>query len=201
MAAFLRGGALDDGNELYVFRLQLVAQEAVHFAAMILVAGVHGGEEVVAHAVAPHQLEAVHHAIEAGAAALIAPIAIVYLARTVDAFAGALRAGGVVIVEPWLTSDTYEPGRVFLQTYEDDDCKVARMAHSAVRGEVSVLEFEWTIARRGSGIDRFSETHEMWMCSRDAMREELSSAFDVRFEEEGLVGERGLFVGVRRSGN
>jgi len=122
------------------------------------------------------------------------------LARALGRFHAALRPGGVLIVEPWLAPDVYRDGISSLQTYEDDDLKLARMSHSGRRNDVSVIDFEWLVGRTGRPVERFRERHELWLCPRETMREAMVDAgFDTAFQAEGLGGPvpRGIFVGRR----
>ena len=114
-------------------------------------------------------------------------------------FAAAVRPGGAVIVEPWLAPDVFRPGFAWLDTYSDDVIKVARASFSTVRpdsiGDVSVLDFEWVVARRGVGLDRFSERHELWLGPRETMAAAFREAgLSARFLPEGLLPGRGLWI-------
>jgi SAM-dependent methyltransferase len=113
--------------------------------------------------------------------------------------AQATRPGGVLVVEPWISPETFRPGHVHLHTYDTDDLKIARAAHSVVRGDRSIVEFHWLVARTGEGVEHFVEEHECWLCPRERMGEILDAAgFEIRFEEDGLMKDRGLFLGRRR---
>ena len=114
-------------------------------------------------------------------------------------FAEAVRPGGAVIVEPWLAPETFKPGFSWLDTYQDDDVKLARASYSSVREEAgakySILDFEWVVTRTGVGLDRFSERHELWLCPREVMAEAFRAAgLRARFEEEGLLPRRGIWI-------
>jgi len=114
-------------------------------------------------------------------------------------FGRATRPGGVLLVEPWIAPETFREGQVFLHTYDSDDLRIARASFSRIRGEHSVVEFRWLVARAGRGIEHFAEEHECWLCPRDRMLEAFERAgFETRFEESGLMKDRGLFVGRRR---
>jgi hypothetical protein len=102
-------------------------------------------------------------------------------------------------VEPWIAPEDFRPGRVDLDTWESDGLKIARAAHSAVRGESSVVEFRWLVAREGEGVSHFAQVHEYWLCPRDVMHRVFEEAgFATRFEPDGLMEGRGLFLGRRR---
>ena len=78
------GDALDDRDELDEACVALVAQEAVHLAAVVAVARVHGRERVPLDAGRPQMVEPAHHLVERPLAALVDPVGVVHLPRPVD---------------------------------------------------------------------------------------------------------------------
>ena len=114
--------------------------------------------------------------------------------RALARFREHLAPGGVVVVEPWIEPDAWQEGRVHMHTAESDEEKVCRMGHASRYGKVSVLTFHYLLGRE-SGIEHFTEVHEMGLFTR----EELESGFReaslevVEYDPEGLIG-RGLFV-------
>ncbi len=81
----LLGGALDDRDELHPLRAQLVAEEAVHRAAVLLVGGVDGAQDVEVDLVLAQEAPAAHHQVEGALAAAVDAVGVVQLARAVDA--------------------------------------------------------------------------------------------------------------------
>ena len=79
------GGALHDGDELHPLGLQLVAEELVDAAPMMLVGGVDGAEDVEVHAVLPQLLPALHDEVEGALATAGDAVRIVDVARTIHA--------------------------------------------------------------------------------------------------------------------
>lgn len=111
------------------------------------------------------------------------------------AFAAALRPGGVLVLEPWLTREVYKVGKTTMHTFEDDDLKLCRQAVAKIDGELSVLEMHWLVARNDADIEHFVELHELCLHSPDVMRKALEDAgFQVRFELAGLMPGRGLYI-------
>ena len=120
------------------------------------------------------------------------------LERTARSFARAVRAGGVVIIEPWLTAAAYDEGRPSVQTYNGEELAISRMCVAKAEGEFSVLKFEYCVAFRDHEVERFSEEHRMWMTPHDLLLSAFEKAgFSMRFEPDGLMKNRGLFVGRR----
>jgi daunosaminyl-N,N-dimethyltransferase/N-dimethyltransferase len=113
------------------------------------------------------------------------------------AFARAVRPGGCLIVEPWVEASRWQNGRPSLETYGDDDLKLARATVGSRRGDIAVLDMNWLVARRDTPVEHFVDHHELWFCPRETMRATFEEAgFETRIIEPGLG--RGLFVGRRR---
>jgi SAM-dependent methyltransferase len=120
--------------------------------------------------------------------------------RTLRCFARHLHEGGVVVVEPWLTPQTWRPdGKIHVLTGETAVGKICRMnlSQPAVReGErlLTVLDFHY-LAGTAVGVAHFTERHEMGLFTVAEMKGAFRDAgFAVRYDEEGLTG-RGLYVG------
>ncbi len=114
-------------------------------------------------------------------------------------FAAALRPGGLLVVEPWIAREQYDPGRPSMHTYQDDDLKLCRSVVAAQEGDRAVLEMNWLVAARDRPVEHFVERHEMRFVPIEEMLALLGrSGFDARFEERGLMPGRGLFVARRR---
>lgn len=114
-------------------------------------------------------------------------------------FARALEPGGVLMVEPWLTREDCTAGFASMQTYDRPELKLCRQSVTRVAGDVTVFDMHWLVARANAGVDHFVERHELWMCPRAVMAAAFEGAgFDVRFEPDGLMPQRGLFIARRR---
>lgn len=121
------------------------------------------------------------------------------LAAAAARFHAALRPGGVLVVEPWLTMAQWRSGQPSLQTYDSPDLKLARGTVASIDGELAVMDMHWLVVRRGQPVEHFVDHHRMWLCPRALMTQVFEEAgFDVRFEEPGLPKGRGLFIGRRR---
>jgi ubiquinone/menaquinone biosynthesis C-methylase UbiE len=116
------------------------------------------------------------------------------LQQAVRNMARHLQPGGVIIVEPWLTPESYRPGLVHAHFVDQPELKIARMNISEVEDGVSILNFHYLIATP-DGIDHFTERHELGLFSHDdylaAFR---ASGLEVAYDPEGLIG-RGLYIG------
>lgn len=116
------------------------------------------------------------------------------LRQTIRNFARHLLPGGVAVVEPWLMPDVYIPGYVHTDTPESPELKVARMVHSGMHGDLSVLTFSYLIGR-AEGIEHFEERHELGLFTQEQMMDAFRGAGleVVQHDPQGLTG-RGLYV-------
>ncbi|HEU4882181.1 MAG TPA: class I SAM-dependent methyltransferase [Longimicrobium sp.] len=116
------------------------------------------------------------------------------LEETMRTFARHLRPGGVAVVEPWLTPDTFRVGNVRVDTPQHPEVTVVRMTHSGLHDGLSVLTFSYLIGRV-EGIERFEERHELGLFTVEQMRDSFHSAGleVVEHDPHGLTG-RGLYV-------
>jgi SAM-dependent methyltransferase len=122
------------------------------------------------------------------------------LQQAARSFAAAVRPGGVLIIEPWLSPDVFMPGRAHMQTYESDDLKLCRASISKVEGSLSIIQFHWLIARTGADdVEHVVDRHELFLCSPEVLADIFNEAgFEIEFTEDGLMPGRGLIVGRKR---
>jgi daunosaminyl-N,N-dimethyltransferase/N-dimethyltransferase len=118
------------------------------------------------------------------------------------AFGQAVRPGGALIVEPWLTAESYRPGHPTMHTYDSPELKLCRAVVSKQEGEMAVLDFHWLALRAGAGdVEHFVDRHRLWLCPTETLLEAFAEAgFEARWEAEGLMPGRGLIVGRRAAG-
>lgn len=101
---------------------------------------------------------------------------------------------GVLVIEPWIDPTEWIAGHVSLDTFEDDEVKVARLsvAEPIERGRV-VMEF---LVGTKAGVTRLRDEHEMGWFTRSEYEHAFAQAgLSVRFEQPGLGG-RGLYIGM-----
>jgi ubiquinone/menaquinone biosynthesis C-methylase UbiE len=104
-----------------------------------------------------------------------------------------LSPGGVVVLEPFLTRDEFKANQVVVQHGTTVRGSIERVCRTEVTGALARLHFEYRI-EEAAGIQRFSETHELGLFSRDEIQSAFSSAgLNAVFEEGGLTG-RGLWL-------
>jgi SAM-dependent methyltransferase len=105
-----------------------------------------------------------------------------------------LEPDGLVMVEPWFTPESWNPGRVFVHTAEADGLHVIRMSNSGLEGRVSKLDFHYLIGST-EGIEHRVEHHALGLFTREEMSVCFAAAGygDVQYDPEGLTG-RGLYI-------
>jgi len=120
------------------------------------------------------------------------------LQKTLKNFAKHLKTGGVVIIEPWFTKSAYKAGSPHMTTYENKDIKIARLAVSKVKGNVSEMDMHYLIAERNKEVKHFVDRHELGLFDIDKTLQFMKQAgLKAKFLKNGLMKDRGLFIGVK----
>lgn len=109
-------------------------------------------------------------------------------------------AGGVLVVEPWLTPEAFDPmhlGRPM--TVRAPGLEAVRMNDSRVEDGMSIMDFHYLVARAGEPMQHLVETHALALFTEEQYRSAFETAgLEAEHDPEGLMG-RGLWIG-RRSG-
>jgi SAM-dependent methyltransferase len=115
------------------------------------------------------------------------------LHRAVACMVRHLRAGGLLLIEPWFTPDSWRPGSVHAILVDRPDLKIARVNTSFVDGRLSYFDLHYLIGT-SEGTEHLVERHELGLFERDEMRAAFADAgLDVDYDAEGLTG-RGLYI-------
>jgi SAM-dependent methyltransferase len=113
-------------------------------------------------------------------------------------FSRHLNAGGLLIIEPWVTRSGWRDGNVDLQRYESAELKIARIVFGRARGNFSVLDDRYIIGEKGKGISYVKTKHVMRFFELEETLEAMrGSGLSARFLKESLTDERGLLIGVK----
>jgi ubiquinone/menaquinone biosynthesis C-methylase UbiE len=121
------------------------------------------------------------------------------LRKTINNFASHLKNGGVVIIEPWFTKFAYKPGYPHMITYESKELKIARLCVSRVKGNLSILDMNFLVAEKDKGVKYFIDKHELGMFEvNETLKMMKDAGLKAKFLKNGLIEERGLFVGVKK---
>jgi SAM-dependent methyltransferase len=101
--------------------------------------------------------------------------------------------GGLVAVEPWLSPESFQVGRLGGVFVDRADLIVARLNVCSVERGLSVLDFHYLVARP-QGISSFRERHELGLFTDEDYRNALRSAgLEPELDPTGLNG-RGLYL-------
>jgi ubiquinone/menaquinone biosynthesis C-methylase UbiE len=122
--------------------------------------------------------------------------------RTVDAMRTTIanlarhcRPGGLVIVEPWFAPGEMDDQRAHGLYHDTASLKIARMNHTTLTDDLSILHFHYLVATPGH-VEHFTEDHTMGLFTREQYTQAFSNAgLDVTYDERGLM-DRGLYIGV-----
>ncbi len=119
--------------------------------------------------------------------------------RAVMNMAHHLKPGGVLIIEPWLQPDVFDPRRpphTDVSELPEMQLKVTRTGHNNIDGNVSILTMHHVV-ESPEGVAEFTEEHRLAMHSTEEYRQAYESA-GLTFTEDpqGLSG-RGIYIGVK----
>ena len=119
-----------------------------------------------------------------------------HLSRAVTCMARHLKAGALLVIEPWFTPDVWRPGTVHAIFIDEPALKIARVNTSFVTGRLSVFDLHYLIGTP-EGTEHLVEHHELGLFTTEDMRAAMAAAgLEVTFDQQGLMG-RGLFIGRR----
>jgi SAM-dependent methyltransferase len=113
---------------------------------------------------------------------------------------GHLAPGGVMLIEPWLSPEKFDPNhQPHPLVAEADGLSIVRMNDSRVEGRLSIMRFHYLVGRPGK-IDHFVEEHTLGLFTDDEYRATFAAAgLDAELDGEGLMG-RGLWI-ARHAGS
>src|SRR5262245_911458 len=118
------------------------------------------------------------------------------LSRVVQRMAHHLAPGGVLLIEPWFTTETWRPGTVHARFIDEPDLKLARINTSFVEGRLSLMGMHYLIGTP-AGTEHYVERHELGLFTSDEMTDALTACgLEVTYDATGLTG-RGLYIGQR----
>jgi ubiquinone/menaquinone biosynthesis C-methylase UbiE len=118
------------------------------------------------------------------------------LRATIRTLARHLAPGGVLVVEPFFSHDSWNDGHVGAVFVDEPDLKAARVNSSRREGDRVTLLMHYLVGREGE-VDYLYEEHELGLFDRSqyvAAFEDVGLA--VEYDEDGLIG-RGLVIGSR----
>lgn len=112
-----------------------------------------------------------------------------------NTMANHLAPGGVLIVEPWFTPDGYTAGFVSQLSVDEPELQICRMTYTERDGDVSVLNFHYTVAQKGEGMVSFDEIHRLGLFTKGQMLEAMkSTGLSATFDDKSGI-PRDLYIG------
>jgi len=119
------------------------------------------------------------------------------LRRTLQCFVRHLKPGGLVIVEPWFTPETYRTGTITANLVNEPDLKIAWMYASDRHDRMSVIDIHYMVGTP-EGIEQFVERHEFGLFTRNEYERAFTDVeLEVEYDPVGLFN-RGLYIGFFR---
>ncbi len=116
------------------------------------------------------------------------------LHRAVTAMARHVRPGGLLLVEPWFSPDTWDESHLPRPiVVEGDGFNAVRTNATRIVGRRTVMDFHYLITRPDR-VERRRETHDMGLFTLDEYRSAFQDAgLAPDHDPEGLMG-RGLWI-------
>jgi hypothetical protein len=97
------------------------------------------------------------------------------LDTAVARMAAHLAPGGVLVVEPWFTSQQCQDGAIGHLVAEGGDRTIVRMSHSRRDGRRSILDMHYLVGDH-DGVRSWTETHDMTLFTSDEYRQAFHHA-------------------------
>ncbi|HJR45864.1 MAG TPA: class I SAM-dependent methyltransferase [Actinomycetota bacterium] len=118
------------------------------------------------------------------------------LERATAALAAHVAPGGVLLIEPWFSPQTFQPeGHIGWLAVDEPDLKIVRADLPREEDGVSIIDFHYLIATH-DGIDYVTERHELGLFTPQQHRAAITAAGLELREEDEFMG-RGLYVATR----
>lgn len=106
-----------------------------------------------------------------------------------------VRAGGLVVIEPFIEPNEFRPGHLSVEEGNDGGARVVRVSYSEREGQVMKLTMHHYISSAGTVNVIEPVRMDIAMFSAEQLRGAMRSAgLEVFHEPEGLMG-RGLYIG------
>lgn len=115
--------------------------------------------------------------------------------RAIARMAAHLEPGGLLLVEPWFSRETYWTNTITANHVDDPDLKISWMYVSELRDEVSYLDIHYLVGTP-DGVHTFSEVHQLGLFTPAEYGTAMTDAgLAHEHDARGFFG-RGLHLGV-----
>jgi SAM-dependent methyltransferase len=115
----------------------------------------------------------------------------------VAAMARHLAEGGLLLIEPFFTPETYWVGHVTLNQSDTSDGRIAWMYVSEREDRLARFRMHFLVGTP-AGIEHFEEVHELGLFTREDYQEAFAAAdLSLEYDPQGPTGI-GLYIGRRR---
>jgi ubiquinone/menaquinone biosynthesis C-methylase UbiE len=117
--------------------------------------------------------------------------------RSIAAMARHVRPGGLLLVEPFFTPETYWTGLVKMNLLDESELKIAWMYVSEREGDLGIMNNHFLVGRP-SGVEHFTEVHRMGLFSPQDYESAFAAAdLELEYDQTG-PGGIGFYIGRRR---
>jgi hypothetical protein len=116
--------------------------------------------------------------------------------KAVASMARHLRPSGMLVIEPWLTPESYWVGRITANFVDQPELKIAWMYTSERKDRLSIFNISYLVGTR-DGVHHFVEKHEMGLFAHEEYLAAFETAgLEVKYDPKGLFG-RGMYTGCK----
>lgn len=118
------------------------------------------------------------------------------LISAISCMAGHLNPGGMLIIEPWFSRETFWTDKVTVNHYDEKDLKITWMYTPKREKELSVLEINYLVGTPAE-VTYFKERHELGLFDDSQYRSAMeNTGLKTEYDKDGLFG-RGMYIGIK----
>lgn len=118
------------------------------------------------------------------------------LFSAVSCMAEHLNPGGLLIIEPWFSRDTFWTDIVTVNHYDGKDLKITWMYTPKAENDLSILEINYLVGTPAE-VTYFKERHELGLFDDSQYRSAMEkTGLKIEYDKDGLFG-RGMYIGIK----
>ncbi|MBS1550498.1 MAG: class I SAM-dependent methyltransferase [Bacteroidetes bacterium] len=118
------------------------------------------------------------------------------LFSAVSCMAEHLNPGGLLIIEPWFSRDTFWTDIVTVNHYDGKDLKITWMYTPKAENDLSILEINYLVGTPAE-VTYFKERHELGLFDDSQYRSAMEkTGLKIEYDKYGLFG-RGMYIGIK----